>query len=146
MPNSYAHPLSTDPRGTWSGEVRFTAGPLKGDIHPDAWLLADDAVLVQLRSRRGVGEWESEGDRLSFAFYEVLLNDAGTPNGVVRVTASGMLNADRSAFQATGCGKVYGLDGELIATNHAAIRGWRADRRTAVDSIEKALSRNDPVA
>jgi hypothetical protein len=83
---------------------------------------------VQLRTRRGVGEWKSDGDRLSFAFYEVILNDAGSPNGVVHVTASGTVAPDRSTFEAIGRGDVYDLGGELIATNHTALHGWRADR------------------
>jgi hypothetical protein len=115
MTDTDAHLPSTDLLGTWSGEVRFTAGPLEGDIHPDAWLLADDGILVQLRSRRGVGEWESKGNGLSFAFYEVLLNDAAKPNGVVRVTASGTLAPGRSAFEAIG----------RYATSHHTGCTWR---------------------
>jgi hypothetical protein len=119
---------AADLQGTWKGEVHFTAGPLAGDtIHHESWLFAPDAILVQLRTRRGVGEWESEGDRLSFVFYEVILNDAGKPNGVVHITASGKLAPDRSTFEAIGRGDVYDLGGELIATNHTALRGWRAD-------------------
>ena len=129
MPNTDTHAPSTDLQGTWSGEVRFTAGPLSGDIiHHESWLFAPDAILVQLRTRRGIGEWKSEGDRLSFAFHEVTLNDAGKPNGVVHITASGTLAPDRSTFEAIGRGDVYGLGGEFIATNHTALRGWRADR------------------
>jgi hypothetical protein len=128
MPDTDAHSPSTDLQGTWSGEVRFTEGPLAGDIHHEAYLFADDAILVHLRTRRGVGQWKSEGDRLSYAFYEVILNDAGKPTGVVHITASGTLARDRSTFEATGRGDVYGLGGELIATNHTAARGWRTDR------------------
>ena len=120
---------SADLEGIWNGEVRFTAGPLAGNvIHHESWLFAPDAILVQLRTRRGVGEWTSEGDRLSFTFYEVVLNDAGNPDVVVHITASGTLAPDRSTFEATGRGDVYDLGGELIATNHTALRGWRADR------------------
>jgi len=70
----------------------------------------------------------------------------------VRVTASGTLAPDRSAFEAIGRGDVYGLDGELIATNHTAIRGRRADRQAQRvtdsdrqadgDASEKTLSRS----
>ena len=128
MPDTATDTPSTNLQGTWSGEVRFTAGPLAGDIiHHEAWLFAPDAILVQLRTRRGVGEWHTERDRLSFAFYEVILNDAGKPNGVVHITASGTLAPDRNTFQAIGRGDVYGLAGELIATNHTALRGWRAN-------------------
>jgi hypothetical protein len=129
MLDTNAHQPSTDLRGTWSGEVRFTEGPLAGGIHHESWLLADDGLLVHLRSRRGVGEWKSEGDRLSYAFYVVILNDAGKPTAVIHITASGTLAQDRSTFQAIGRGDVYNLGGELIATNHTVARGWRADRR-----------------
>jgi hypothetical protein len=126
------HQLSTDLQGTWRGEVRFTAGPLTGDvIHHETWLFADDGLLVQLRTRRGVGEWRAEGDRLSFAFYEVIVNDAGKPGGVVDITASGTVAPDRSTFDAIGRGDVYGLGGELVATNHTALHGWRARRQAA---------------
>jgi hypothetical protein len=128
MPDTEPTRLATDLRGTWSGEVRFTAGPLAGDIHDESWLFADDGILVHLRTRRGVGEWKSEGDRFSFAFYEVILNDAGRPNAVVHVTAEGTLGPDGSTFEGTGRGDVYGLAGELIATNHTAAHAWRADR------------------
>ena len=128
MRDTDAHPLSTDLQGTWRGEVRFTAGPLAGDIHHESYLFADGAILVHLRSRRGVGEWKSEGDRLSYAFYEVILNDAGEPTAVVHITASGTIAPDRSTFEAIGRGDVYGLGGKLIATNHTAARGWRVDR------------------
>ena len=128
MPDSNAHPPSSDLRGTWSDEVHFTAGPNAGDIHHESYLFADDAILMHLRTRRGIGEWKSEGDRLSYAFYEVILNDAGKPTAVVHITASGTLAPDRSTFEAIGRGDVYGLGGELIATNHTAARGWRADR------------------
>ena len=117
---------STDLQGTWSGEVRFTSGPLAGDIHHESWLFADDAILVHLRSRRGVGEWKSEGGHLSLSFYEVLVDDAGKPNGVVHITANGTLGQDGNTFEATGRGEVYGLGGELIATNQTAARAWRA--------------------
>jgi hypothetical protein len=131
MANSDAHAPSTDLQGTWNGEVRFTAGPLAGEvIHHESWLFAPDAILVQLRTRRGVGEWTSQGDHVGFTFYEVILNDAGKPDGVVHITASGTLAPDRSTFEATGRGDVYDLGGELIATNHTALRGWRADRPT----------------
>lgn len=119
---------STDLRGTWRGEVRFTSGPLAGDIHDESWLFADDAILVHLRSRRGIGDWKSEGERLSFAFYEVLVSDDGKPTGVVHITASGTLGEDGNTFEAVGRGDVYGLGGELIATNHTTGRAWRADR------------------
>ena len=127
MPDTEPTRLSTDLRGTWSGEVRFTAGPLKGDVHDESWLFADDGIVVHLRTRRGVGEWKSEGERFSFAFYEVMLNDAGNPNGVVHVTASGTLAPDGSTFEGIGRGDVYGLGGELIATNHTAAHARRAD-------------------
>jgi MFS family permease len=121
MPDTDTHAPSRDLPGIWSGEVPFTAGPRAGDIiHHESWLFAADAILVQLRTRRGVGEWQSEGDRLSFAFYEVILNDAGKPTGVVDITASGTLALDGSAFEVTGRGDVYGLPGELIATNPPA--------------------------
>jgi hypothetical protein len=119
---------STDLQGTWSGAVRFTSGPLAGEIHQESWLFADDAILVHLRSRRGVGEWKSEGEHVSFAFYEVLVDDAGKPNGVVHITATGTLGQDGNTFEAIGRGDVYGLGGELIATNHTAAHAWRADR------------------
>ena len=127
MPDTEPARLSTDLRGTWTGEVRFTAGPLEGDIHDESWLFADDGILVHLRTRRGVGEWKSEGDRFSFAFYEVIVNDAGKPNGVVYITASGTLAPDGSTFEGIGRGDVYGLGGELIATNHTAAHARRAD-------------------
>lgn len=129
MPATNTHPQSADLQGTWNGEVHFTAGPLAGDtIHHESWLFAPDAILVQLGTRRGVGEWTSDGDGLSFTFYEVILNDAGNPDGVVHITATGKLAPDRSTFEAIGRGDVYDLGGELIATNHTALRGWRADR------------------
>ncbi|MBO0727656.1 MAG: hypothetical protein J2P57_00270 [Acidimicrobiaceae bacterium] len=121
-------PTVADLQGTWTGEVRFTAGPLAGDLHPESWLLADDGLLVHLRSRRGVGEWTSEGDELTFMFYEVLVDDARKPNGVVLITARATLGPDRSTFEAVGRGDVYGLGGELLASNDTAARGWRADR------------------
>ena len=143
MPDTNAHLSSTHLLGTWSAEVHFTAGPLAGEIiHHESYLFADDGILVQLRARRGVGEWESDGNGLSFAFYEVLLNDAAKPSGVVRVTAGGTLAPDRSAFEAIGRGDVYGLDGELIATNHTAIRGRRANRQADGNAIEQTLSRS----
>ena len=126
MPATEPTRPSTDLQGTWSGEVRFTSGPLAGDIHDESWLFADDAILVHLRSRRGVGEWKSEGEDLSFSFYEVLVDDARKPNGVVHITASGKLGQDGNTFEATGRGEVYGLGGELIATNQTAARAWRA--------------------
>lgn len=127
MPAIDTHPQPTDLQGAWSGEVRFTEGPLAGDIHHESWLFADDAILVHLRTRRGVGEWNCEGHRLSLAFYEVILNDAGKPNGVVHITSTGTLAPDRNTFEAIGRGDLFGLGGELIATNHTAARGWRAD-------------------
>jgi hypothetical protein len=128
MSDTDTHALPTDLQGTWSGEVRFTAGPLAGEIiHHESWLFAPDAVLVQLRTRRGVGEWTSTGDRLSFTFYEVIIDDAGKPTGVVCISATGTLAPDRSTFEAIGRGDVYGLGGELIGTNHTTLRGWRAD-------------------
>jgi hypothetical protein len=102
MTDTDSHPPSTDLRGTWNGEVRFTAGPLAGDVHHESRLLADDGLLVHLRSRRGVGEWTSEGDHLSFAFYEVILNDAGKPNGVVHVTASSTRRPETRTFEGVG--------------------------------------------
>jgi hypothetical protein len=129
MPDTDAHPPSTDLQGTWHGEVRFTAGPLAGDIHHESYLFADDAILVHLRTRRGIGGWNFEGDHLSYAFYEIILNDDGKPSAVAHITASGTLARDRNTFEATGRGDVYGLGGELIATNHSVGHGWRADRR-----------------
>lgn len=129
MPDTDATRPSRDLKGIWSGEVRFTAGPLEGDTHDESWLFADDGILVHLRSRRGVGEWKSEGERFSFAFYEVLVDDAGKPNGVVHITASGAVGQDGNTFEAIGRGDVYGLGGELIATNHTAGHAWRADRQ-----------------
>ena len=126
MPTTSTHPQSADLQGTWKGEVRFTAGPLTGDIHHESWLFAANALLVHLRTRRGVGEWKSEGNRLSLAFYEVVLDDLGKPTGVVHITSTGTLAADRRSFEAIGRGDIYGLGGELIGTNHAAARGWRA--------------------
>lgn len=129
MPASDTHPPSTDLHGTWSGEVRFTAGPQAGDIHHETWLFADDGLLVHLRTRRGIGEWDCEGERFSYAFHEVILNDAGQPHAVVHITASGELAPDRNTFEAIGRGDIYGLGGKLIATNHTVGRGWRADHR-----------------
>lgn len=126
MPDPEPTRPSADLRGTWSGEVRFTSGPLAGDIHSESWLFADDAILVHLRSRRGIGDWKSEGGRLSFAFYEVLVDDTGKPTGVVHITATGTLGQHGDTFEAVGRGDVYGLGGELIATNHTAARAWRA--------------------
>jgi hypothetical protein len=34
-PDTGSHPPSSDLLGIWSGEVRFTAGPLEGDIPPE---------------------------------------------------------------------------------------------------------------
>lgn len=119
---------SIDMRGAWRGEVRFTSGPLAGDLHHESWLFADDGILVHLRSRRGIGDWKSEGERVTFAFYEILLNDAGKPSEVVHVTASGALGQDGNTFEAIGRGDVYGLGGKLNATNETAGRAWRADR------------------
>lgn len=56
---------------------------------------------------------------ISLAFYEVILNDAGKPTGVVHITSSGTLAPDRSTFEATGRGAVYAF-GKLIATNQTA--------------------------
>jgi hypothetical protein len=128
MPGTEPPQPSTDLHGTWSGEVRFTSGPLAGDVHQESWLFADDAILVHLRSRRGVGEWKYEGGHFSFAFYEVLVDDGGKPSGVVHITAAGTLGQDGNTFEAVGRGDVYGLGGELIATNHTAARAWRAAR------------------
>lgn len=127
MADSDTLPPSPDVRGTWNGEVRFTAGPLEGDVHDESWLFADDALLVHLRSRRGVGDWKSEGNQLSFTFYEVLVDDAGRPNGVVHITADATLGPDGNTFEAIGRGDVYGVGGALIASNHTAGRGWRSD-------------------
>lgn len=90
------------------------------------WLFADDGLLVHLRTRRGIGEWKCEGERFSYAFYEVILNDAGKPHAVVRITASGALAPAGNTLEAIGRGDVYGLGGELIASNHTVGRGWRA--------------------
>ncbi len=128
MPDTVTQLPMADLQGVWRGEVRFTAGPLAGDVHHEWYLFADEGVLVHLRTRRGVGEWQCEGYRLSYAFYEVVLDDAGKPTAVVHVTASGNLAQERRTFEATGRGDVYGLGGELIATNHTVARGWRADR------------------
>jgi hypothetical protein len=128
MPDIQPSRPSISLQGTWSGEVRFTCGPLAGSVHDESWLFADDAILVHLRSRRGVGEWKSEGERVSFAFYEVLVDDAGKPSAVVHITATGRLGQDGDTFEAIGRGDVYGLGGELIATNHTAAHAWRADR------------------
>lgn len=128
MPDTEPTRPSTGLQGTWSGEVRFTSGPLAGNIHDESWLFADDAILVHLRSRRGVGEWKSEGGRVSFAFYEVLVDDVGRPTGVVHITAAGTLGQDQNTFEVIGRGDVYGLGGELIATNHTTAHAWRSDR------------------
>lgn len=128
MTDAEPTPQSTHLQGTWSGEVRFTSGPLAGEIHPESWLFADDSILVHLRSHRGIGEWKSEGECLSFAFYEVLVNDAGKPTGVVHITATGTLGQDQDTFEVIGRGDLYGLGGELIATNHTAAHAWRSDR------------------
>jgi len=121
--------VHADLQGAWKGEVHFTAGPQAGDIHHEAWLFAEDGLLVHLRTRRGIGEWSCEGERFSFAFYEVILNDAGKPHAVVHITASGELAPDRNTFEASGRGDVYGLGGELIASNTTVGRGWRGDHR-----------------
>ena len=119
---------SPDLRGTWRGEVRFTSGPLAGDMHDESWLFADDGILVHLRSRRGIGDWHSDGEHITFAFYEVLLNDTGTPSQIVHVTASGTFGKDGNTFEAIGRGDVYGLGGQLIASNETAGRAWRATK------------------
>jgi hypothetical protein len=136
---------STDLRGTWKGEVRFNSGPLEADTHHESWLFADDSILVHLRTRRGIGEWTCEGDRLGIAFYEVIVDDAGKPSGVVHITSSGTLARDGMTFEAVGRSDVYGLGGDLVATNHTTVRAWRAEAPVTDSTMSEPTRRTASV-
>lgn len=137
-----ASPITHDLRGTWSAEVTFEKGPLEGRVEFVELILEADRAIVPtdesvlhtcgryLQPPRGIGEWAVEDDRLSYSFYDVLIDAAGKPTNVVRVRAQGAIEPDGHTFTAAGTGEVYGTGGELLATNQTSIRATRADQST----------------
>lgn len=112
------------PVGTWNLMVTFPDG------HTEASqvIFNRNGVFVNLTPGPGGGKWfPTEDDAtFSYAFSEVILVN-GTFTALVEVQQTGKLNADGTAFTASGTGSVYDpATGNLLMVNHTTTVATRA--------------------
>lgn len=119
-------PPAHDLNGTWSVQVDFVAGPMRGQSHPREYSLQPEGLFVQLPPAAGIGRWSIDGDQLTWSFHETIADPDGTPTAVVQITAQATVAPEGHTFAGTATGTVYGIKGGLLAVNQTAMHAVRA--------------------
>jgi hypothetical protein len=120
--------------GAWDAHLTFTAGPRQGEHERLRWTFLPDGVIVGTDPEGGdlppaVGEWTADGDAFSYWLNAVKNDTAGRPTTVVYGHAEGTLAADGHTLTVSGGSEVYGLRGDLLATNRAEAHATRLKDR-----------------